>query len=84
MLRLLHRVLAGAEDVAAALLKESSAVVNLVPQTRHAPSGLEVRFWEIVQSAANSADHVGRVPGLDARAGLASIPSADNGLDWFE
>jgi hypothetical protein len=35
VLRLLHRELAAAEDVAAALLKEKSAVVNLVPQTRH-------------------------------------------------
>jgi hypothetical protein len=33
--------------VAAALLKEESAVVNLVPQTRHAPSGLEVRMGEV-------------------------------------
>ena len=48
MLRLLRRELVAAEDVAAALLNESSAVVNLVPQTRHAPSGLEVGLWEVV------------------------------------
>jgi hypothetical protein len=46
VLRLLRRELAAAEDVAAALLKEESAVINLVPQTRHAPSGLEVRWGE--------------------------------------
>ena len=47
VLRLLRRELAAAEDVAAALLKEESAVVNLVPQTRLAPSGLEVPIWEV-------------------------------------
>ena len=45
VLRLLRIELAAAEDVAAALLKEQSAVVNLVPQTRHAPSGLEVLLY---------------------------------------
>ena len=47
MLGLLRRELAAAEDVAA-LLREESAVVNLVPQTP--PGGLEVlkglfQFW---------------------------------------
>jgi hypothetical protein len=34
------------------LLEEYSAVVNLVPQTRHVPSGLEVRFAEVWRQVA--------------------------------
>ena len=48
VLRLLRRGLAAAVDVAA-LLKEQFAVVNLVPQTRHAPSGPD-GFWEVTSA----------------------------------
>jgi hypothetical protein len=52
VLRLLRRELAAAKDMAAALLEEESAVVNLVPQDRHAPSGPQVRFEDANVSQA--------------------------------